>query len=145
MAAQLPLESSFAVLKSVRSALLADATLSGLLVGDKVVAFGSAGHPTPYISMALHSDDWSTATEDGQQHQIDLSVWHQPASQSPDSGLSRTIMGHVRRILHTAALTIDAPFHVVLCRIENQIGPYIDPDGATLHGVLSARIIVDHT
>lgn len=54
------------------------------------------------------------------------------------------IMGHVRRILHTANLTLSAPYHAVLCRAINQIGPFHDPDGATIHGVVTVRVVVDH-
>ena len=101
--------------------------------------------PTPYIEMDPSSSDFSTATEDGQDIRIDLHVWHQPGSQTPETATTMAIIGHVRRILHTASLTLANPYNCILCRVINQVGPMTDPDGATLHGVVSLRLLVDHT
>lgn len=146
MTAAAPLDAAYAALAGVRTALLADAALAGML-GDglKIVTAAPSSYPCPFISMDLRANDWSTATEDGQEIALDLNVWTQPASQTPETGSGRAIMARCRALLHTATLTLDAPFHAVLCRVENEIGPYRDPDGATLHGVVSLRIVVDHT
>jgi hypothetical protein len=125
--------------------LLADVTLAPMLVGLQVVTEAPAAHPTPYISMALRSRDWSTATEDGQEVMVDMNVWHEPASQTPETATAAAIMGHCRRILHTEELSLAAPFHAVQARVDNMLGPFRDPDGATLHGVVSLRVLVDHT
>ena len=144
MAASLPLDATAATLAAIRAALLADATLAALLVGGQVVVRAPSSAPTPYIEMSPSGGDYSTATEDGQDLKIDLHVWHQPASQTPETATCMAIMGHVRRILHTASLAASAPFHCVFCRVINQIGPYHDPDGSTLHGVVTVRVVVDH-
>jgi hypothetical protein len=129
---------------AVRTALLADATLPGLLAGLKIVDKAPSSHPTPYISMNVRSADWSTASEDGQEFHIDLDVWHEPSSQTPETGTARQIMAIVRSTLHTATLSLASPYHAVLIRVENEVGPFRDPDGATLHGVVSLRALVDH-
>jgi hypothetical protein len=116
--------------------------LSGILAGNKVMTLAPSSCPTPYISIAHRSNDWSTATEDGQEVLLDLNVWHQPDSQTPEPGTARTIMALCRQTLHTADLTLTAP---VLIRVTNEIGPFRDPDGATLHGVVSVRALIDHS
>jgi hypothetical protein len=119
--------------------------LSGMLAGGKIVTLAPPKHATPYISIAHRSNDWSTATEDGQEVLLDLNVWHQPDSQTPEAGTARAIMSLCRQTLHTVDLTLATPFHCVLIRVTNEIGPFRDPDGATLHGVVSLRALVDHT
>jgi hypothetical protein len=145
MGADSPLDSTFAVLKAIRTALLSDATLGPMLAGSKVLTEAPHGHATPYIQMTTRSNDFSTASEDGQEVAVDLHVWHEPGTQTPETGTAREIMGHIRRILHTAALALDAPFNAVQCRIGTIIGPYRDPDEAVLHGVVEVRVLADHT
>ena len=138
-------DASYAIRAAIRAALLADATLSATLVGQQIVDMAPSSHPTPYISIVTTSDDWSTATEDGQEFQIDVNVWHQPSSQTPESGVARDIMSRVRQLLHTAQLTLAAPFTCAIIRAEAMVGPFRDPDGMTLHGVVTVRAFVDHT
>lgn len=128
----------------MRAALVADSYLNSILVGMKVVDDAPASHATPYVSIDTHSNDWSTSDTDGQEILLDLNVWTQAASQTPETGLGRDIMAALRRVLHTAILSPAAPFHSVLIRVENMIGPYRDPDGTTLHGVVSIRALADH-
>jgi len=146
MAASDPLDATFAVLAAIRAALLADATLNSTLAGSlKVMTGAPSSYPCPFISMTPHAADWSTATEDGQEVVIDLNVWTQAASQTAETATGRTIMASCRALLHTASLSLAAPYHTVQCRVDNQVGPYLDPDGATLHGVVTVRVLVDHT
>lgn len=140
-----PLDATFALKAAVRTALLANSTLSTTLVGLQVVELAPSSHPTPYISIEARSNDWSTATEDGQEILLDINVWHQSASQTPETATARNLMSEVRATLHTASLTLEAPFNCVQIRVDNIIGPYRDPDGTTLHGVVSVRALVDHS
>lgn len=139
-----PLDATYALKAAVRTALLANSTLSSTLVGLKVVDLAPSSHPTPYISIETRSNDWSTATEDGQEILLDINVWHQSVSQTPETATARNLMSEVRKTLHTASLTLEAPFNCVQIRVDNMIGPYRDPDGMTLHGVVSVRALVDH-
>ena len=144
MSASDALDASPAVLKAIRSALIADATLSPLLAGDKVMVRAPSSCPTPYLELNLREQDYSTATEDGQDFTVLVNVWHEPPSTTPETALTMTIMGHVRRILHTAALTLDAPFHSVLTRVQSRVGPFQDPDTSVIHGTVLVRAVVDH-
>ena len=141
-----PLDAVYATLAAIRSALLADATLNGWLAGTlKIVTGAPSSYPTPYISMASRANDWSTATEDGEEVIVDLNVWTQPLSQTPETATGRDVMRKCRDLLHTASLAIASPFHCVQCRVDSEIGPFQDPDGAPLHGVVTVRVLVDHT
>lgn len=145
MAASQPLDAGSSLIAAVRSALVANSALAGMLAGNKVMTWAPSSCPTPYIQIAHRSNDWSTASEDGQEVLLDLNVYHQPDSQTPEAGTARTIMVLCRQTLHTASLTLASPFHCVQVRVTNEIGPYRDPDGATLHGVVTIRALVDHT
>lgn len=145
MAASQPLDAAASLIAAVRSALLTNSALAGLLAGNKVITWAPSSCPTPYIQIGHHSNDWSTATEDGQEVLLDLNVYHQPDSQTPEASTARAIMALCRQTLHTASLSLASPFKCTLIRVTNEIGPYRDPDGATLHGVVSIRALVDHT
>ena len=139
-----PLDATYALKAAVRSALLANSTLASTLVGLKVVDLAPSNHATPYISIETQSNDWSTGTEDGQEIILDINVWHQTASQTPETATALNIMSEVRKTLHTAVLSLSAPFSCVQIRVDNMLGPYRDPDGQTLHGVVSVRALIDH-
>ncbi len=144
MTASQSLDATYAVKAAIRAALLANATISSALVGQKIVDLAPSGHGTPYISLAVQSSDFSTATEDGQEFEIDVNVWHQPSSQTPETATARSIMAEVRQTLHVGSLSMAAPFIPVMMRVTNMIGPYRDPDGMTLHGVVTVRVLVNH-
>lgn len=145
MATNTALDASYAIRAAIRTALLANTTLSAALAGQKVVDLAPSSHPTPYISLETTSDDFSTGTEDGQEFSIDVHVWHQPSSQTPESATTRDLMTEARKTLHTAALPLASPYNLILLRVTNMVGPFRDPDGATLHGVLTVRALVDHS
>lgn len=144
MTASQALDSTYAIKAAIRTALLANTTITNTLVGLKIVDDAPSSHPTPYISIDTRSNDWSTSTEDGQEFLIDINVWHQTSSQTPETATARDLMSLVRQTLHTALLSLAAPYNCVLIRVINSIGPYRDPDGMTLHGIISIRALVDH-
>ncbi len=144
MAASAPLDATFALKAAIITALLADSGINATLVGLKIVDDAPSSHPTPYISIDTRSNDWSTGDTDGQEIILDLSVWHQPPSQTPETATARNLMTAIRKALHTASLSLTAPFTMTQIRVDNMIGPYRDPDGTTLHGVVTVRALVDH-
>jgi hypothetical protein len=75
---------------------------------------------------------------------MDISAWDGSNPQA-NTLVTRQIMERVRVILHFATLTLGAPARCVLCQVINSVGPMLDPDGSTLHGVVSIRALVDHT
>lgn len=145
MTASVAADAAPSLLKGVRNALLADATLPGLLAGNKVMVRAPSSAPTPYIELDVRDADFSTATEDGQDFTVLCHVWHEPSSVTPETATTMALMGHVRRILHTATLPLDAPFNNVLTRVLSRQGPYHDPDSAVIHGIVVVRAVVDHT
>lgn len=138
------LDSTIALMTAVRSALLADAPLSALITGIYDRAPDKA--KGNYLTIGdASSVDWSTATEDGQEHTLDIHVWSQKPSQTAETAEARAILGHIRRVLHNATgLTIAMPFSICTLQITHQIGPYLDPDEKTLHGVATLHAEIDH-
>ena len=61
---------------AIYSALIASSELTNLLGGDRVYDDVPPNAKPPYITFgkSLH-DDWSTDTEGGMEHEIDLHIW----------------------------------------------------------------------
>nr|WP_321445009.1 DUF3168 domain-containing protein [uncultured Cohaesibacter sp.] len=56
--------------------LIADTDLTDLLGGAKVYALAPRKASFPYVTLTVSlSRDWSTGTEDGQDHRLILTVW----------------------------------------------------------------------
>lgn len=145
MTASAALDATPAILKAIRNALIADATLGPLLAGNKVMVRAPSSCATPYIDLDVREQDYSTATEDGQDFTVLINVWHEPSSVTAETATTMAIMGHVRRILHTASLTLGAPYHCVLIRVQARVGPFHNPDDAVVHGTVLVRAVVDHS
>lgn len=144
MTASQAFDATYATKAAIRTALLANSSLSTALKGQKIIDLAPSSHATPFISLETQSMDFSTSTEDGQEIVVDVNVWHQPSSQTPETATARDIMAEVRKTLHNASLSMESPFILVLIRVTNMLGPYRDPDGMTLHGVVTVRALVNH-
>lgn len=131
-----------AVLSATVAALGADAQLA-TIVGHRIYD-ASPGRPTtPEITLKLVSGvDASSANTEAQRLIYDVDVWDRYVLAS---GLARprTIMGHVRRILHMQPLTVSG-CAVILLRCTASAGPFRDPDGVTLHGVVTVMALAGH-
>jgi hypothetical protein len=145
MAAKDSLDATKKTLKAIRSALLSDGGLQSLMAGAIFTAPPS-NTKAPFVTMNVASiADWSTGSEDGQAFTIDVHAWDQPQGQVPNVRPTYDALERIRSVLHFATLTLDSPFHAVMCMCTNQVAPYIESDGSTVHGVATFRIIVDHT
>lgn len=136
---------TMAYMEAVRTVLLADSAIraAGVL---EVLDRARPNMKTPFITLGATSDlDWSTATEDGIQLRMDVSIWDSSPSQTPETRRSREIIARVRALLHTATLTLAPPAHHVLTRVTAVVGPMLDPDGFTLHSVVTVTALLDHT
>lgn len=88
---------------ALRSWLLADAGLAGVLAGGKVYDEAPPSAQPPYITLTnLVSRDWSTCTEDGALHDVTLDVW----SSHRGSAEALTMAGQVAVALDDAPLPI---------------------------------------
>lgn len=137
-------DSTLEVLKALRSTLIADTDLTRI-INERVYARPPEKAPFPYITIGDRTSytDFSSNTHNGQDIQIDVHCWDQPKPQTQETKLCREIMGHVRRVLHFADLSLLPPHHAIVCYAVNGVGPLTDPDGFTQHGIVSFRILTD--
>ncbi len=119
-----------ALRRAIRAALLADATLTGLLGGPRVYDEAPPGAPAPRIAFAeLQSRDWSAQSSRGAEQMLVLSVW----SDARGTRESLDIADRVVALLDEAQLTltghrlIDLRFLALATRRE-QNGRYARAD-----------------
>lgn len=137
-------DATAAVLAAVRSRALSDAELVAELASvSSVYDAPPEAAATPFVTLnAVAWSDWSTDTTDGQEFTLDLHVWQE----LPDrAAICRRIMRRLWTLFEFQPLPAAAPFRVVLSQVVASIGPLRDPDGLTLHGVVSLRVLTDHT
>lgn len=136
------MDATVALMAALRARLLADGELPAIT--GKIFDRPPANEATPYLTIGETSyEDWSTSDTDGQNIRVDIGVWQEPAGADPDTRVVRALMGHVRRIVHLAPLDLGA-HNLVLVRVERAVGPMLDPDGYTLHGVVTVRALTGH-
>lgn len=95
--------SARALLAALRQALIADATLTGLLGGDRVhdVLPDDAALPA-IVFAAVDTRDWSTQTLSGHEHIVTLEIW----SDQPGRGDIYQIIGELDRLIDNAPLVL---------------------------------------
>lgn len=120
--------------KTIYTALTGDSQLSAAVTGvyDHVPAMTAFPYVTIGDTTVL---DWSTKSNNGQEHTFVIHVW----TQAEGVIATKTIAGHVYRILHEAALSVTG-FNTLFCRCEFQ-NTLRDPDGFTKHEVMRFRVI----
>jgi len=95
---------SFELQKSLYAALSAYAPLGTLLGGPHIFDEVPRGAQHPYVAFGqLTVRDWSTGSEQGDEHNITLHVW----SREPGHRQAHRIAEAIRDCLHEAALLID--------------------------------------
>lgn len=133
------MDATVSLLTAIRAALLADPAIAGS--GAEVLdTFAPPGAPGAYLTMLTRDEDWSTSDTVGQTIGVEIHVWTTPGASTvpdiPDTSLCRTLIAAARRALHHVPLTLTGA-HLVLIRVTGSTGPTLDPDGATLHGVIT--------
>ncbi len=120
---------------AVRAALVADATLDGLIAG-RVYDQVPQDSPFPYVVVGdATARDFDTKTEDGMELTFTVHTW------SRYRGLSETkqVMAAVLDALDGQGLTVTG-HRLTLLRFEFS-ATFMDPDGLTRHGVQRFRAI----
>lgn len=138
-------DGTIALMTAVRTLLLADTTLQGLGI-TQVYDRPSPNLNSPYVTIgATRYSDWSWFDGDGQEHRLDVNVWDSSPGQLTDTLRLRQVMARVRAVLHYATPALAAPFNLVLMQVIEATGAIQDPDGTTLHGIVTVRALIDHT
>ena len=124
--------------KAVFGALAGDPVLTGILGGSAIFDHAPARLAFPYVTFGRTSAfDWSTGTEDGNEHLFTLHVWSKARGKSQALEIVETI----HRVLHDAQLTM-AGHRLVNLRQEFQEVRY-DDDQAVYHGIVRYRAVTE--
>lgn len=97
--------------------------------------------PSVTIRM-VSAHDASTADTEAQSLTFDLDVWDRYEI-GADLSRPRSVMGHIRRILHMRNLPASG-LDVLTCRCTDALGPFRDPDDVALHGIVTVTVLAGH-
>jgi hypothetical protein len=123
--------------KAVFAVLTGDAGV-GALVGDRIYDATPRKAQFPYLNFGSgRTDDWSTGTEEGEEHSLTLHAW----SREPGKRETYQILEAVKAALHDTALDLDG-HRLVNLRFESAQAAR-DPDGITWHGVMRFRAVTE--
>lgn len=124
--------------RSVFAALSASGTVTALLGGAHVYDDVPAATQYPYVTIGESLvRDWSTGSEDGDEHILTVHVWSRAAGRKQ----THEIMSALREVLHDAALSV-AGHRLVNLRHEFSDARR-EPDGETYHGVVRYRAVTE--
>jgi len=129
---------SWALQCSIYQTLSNASELTSRLGGDGIYSNPPPAAEFPFITIGQTVDlDWSTGTEDGNEHSLTLHIWSRA-----DSALEvHEITEIVRDLLHDQALNLDD--HQLINLRHEFSQARIDPDGETLHGIVRYRAVTE--
>lgn len=126
--------------QAIFAKLIGDTTLTTLLGGPRLYDGAPQGSAFPYLTFGQSTArDWSTATDDGNEHILTLHVW----SRARGASQTQAIMDAIRAALHDQPLDVDG-HRLVNLRAEFSDSRR-DPDGETTHGTVRFRAVTEPT
>lgn len=132
------LSASWALQKSIYEALSADVDIVSLLGGANIYDEVPQNASCPYLTFGQsQARDWSTGTEDGQEHVITLHVWSRAAGRKE----THDILGAVRNVLHGGSLSLTD--HALINLRHEFSDARRDPDGEHFHGIVRYRAVTE--
>ena len=129
---------NWALQKSVFAALTGDGALLALLGGPRVYDDVPQEAPFPYVTFGqTTARDWSTGTEEGEEHVLTLHVWSDGAGRRQ----ANAILSEVRRVLKSTPLTLSG-HRLINLRLEFAEARR-EADGETYHGLARYRAVTE--
>jgi len=130
--------SSWALQREVYATLANDTAVAALLGGARIFDDVPQDTPFPFITLGTASvSDWSTGTESGLEHRLDVHVWSRYAGKRQ----AYEVIDAVRAVLHDAALSLNGAQLVNLRCQSFEVRR--DDDGETYHGVARFRAVTE--
>lgn len=129
---------SWALQRSIYQVLAGSSELTALLGCEHIYSNPPPAAQLPYITLGQTVNlDWSTGTEDGNEHSLTLHVWSRA-----DSAIEvHEIIQVVRMLLHNQPLELENHYLVNLRHEFTEAR--IDPDGETMHGIVRYRAVTE--
>jgi hypothetical protein len=128
---------SFALQQAIFAALSASSDLQ-VLIGNRLFDFVPPDSPFPYVVFGDGSEsDWSTATEDGTEHAVQIDVW----SREPGHKEAKEIADVIRATLNNAALTVTGATLIDIRHLTTDFSR--ESDGQTFQARLRFRAVTE--
>ncbi len=123
---------------AIHDALAADAALTALLGGPKVYDEVPRAAVFPYVTLGdARVSDWSTASDDGEEHQLTLNAWSRQGGHRE----AHMIAGALLQALDDAPLTL-ADHRLVNLRFA-LADVRREPDGRTYRALVRFRAVTE--
>ncbi|MFL5238101.1 MAG: DUF3168 domain-containing protein [Rhizomicrobium sp.] len=131
--------SSFALQQAIFAALSGSTDLQALLSDPpRLFDFVPPDSAFPYVVLGDGSEaDWSTATEDGTEHTIQIDVW----SRQPGHREAKQIADVIRSVLNNAALIVTGAALIDIRHVTTDFSR--EPDGQTFRARLTFRAVTE--
>ncbi|MBV9571446.1 MAG: DUF3168 domain-containing protein [Alphaproteobacteria bacterium] len=128
---------SFALQQAIFAALSASSELQAL-IGTCLFDFVPRESVFPYVVLGDGGEsDWSTATETGSEHAVQIDVWSRSAGHEE----AKQIAEIVRATLHNAVLAISGATLIDIRHLAT--GFSREPDGQTFRARLTFRAVTE--
>ncbi len=128
----------WALQKAIYEKLIADTELTSLLGGPHVHDDVPRGTAPPYVTIGQSTvRDWSTGSEDGQEHMLTLHVW----SRAVGRRQIQEMMAAVHASVHGATLSLTG--HRLVNLRHELTESRRDTDGETYHGIMRYRAVTE--
>jgi hypothetical protein len=128
---------SFALQQAIFAVLSASGDLQAL-IGGRLFDYVPRDSAFPYVALGGGSEaDWSTATEDGAEHAVQIDVW----SRSTGHKEAKQIADIIRETLNNAALTISGATLIDIRHLATDFSR--ESDGQTFRARLSFRAVTE--
>lgn len=128
---------SFALQQAIFAVLSASSELQAL-IGNRLFDYVPRDSAFPYVVLGDGSEaDWSTATEEGTEHAIQIDVW----SREPGHNEARQIADVIRVTLNNAALTVSGATLIDIRHLAT--GFSRESDGQTFRARLQFRAVTE--
>jgi Protein of unknown function (DUF3168) len=134
----MPTAAAAALRAAIHDALVADTALTSLLGGPKVYDQVPSAATFPYVTLGdARVIDWSTGTDNGEEHQLTLNAWSRQGGHRE----AHLIAGALLQALDDAALTL-TDYHLVnlrfaLADVQRQA------DGKTYRAAVRFRAVTE--
>ena len=123
---------------AIISALRDSSSLTGLLGGAFVYDDVPDSRRPPYVVLGpIETVDWSTATEDGEEHFIEITAW----SQANGRKQAVAVTAEIRAVLST--LQSNLPGHALVNFTHETTRSEADPDDRHFRAVSSFRAVTE--
>lgn len=132
------IQAAHALEESLFALLKADNALQSLLGGCEIYREPRRSNAFPYLTLGVtFSRDWSTGTETGDKHQLQIHVWADNQSQT----LVRSILARLDALLTAPSLVLVDHHLVNLQRQRSEVRQERKP--RLLHGVMQWRAVTE--